>query len=82
MHRPLLAGPITKTGSKHLRIHDTTHVLKYTGTCSTNRVTGRTYTRTSIQGRRTSGRNSRTKIKFAVKRAMDNGTSMRETDTS
>ena len=82
MHRPLLAGPITKTSSEHLRIYNNTHMLKYTRTYSTNWVTDRTYTRTSIQGRRTSGTNSRTKITFAVKRVMDNGTSMRVTANS
>jgi len=66
MHRPLLAGPITKTGSEHLRIYNNKHTLKHTRTCSTNRVTDRTYTRTSIQERRTSGTNTRTKITFTV----------------
>jgi hypothetical protein len=45
-------------------------------------VTDRTYTRTSIQERRKSGRNNRAKITFVVKRGMDNGTSMRVTATS
>ena len=59
-------------------------MLKYTRICSTNRLTDRTYeyTRTSTQERGTSGTNSRTKITFAVKRAIDNGTSVRETATS
>jgi len=82
MHRPLLAGPITKTGIEHLRMYNNTHMLKYTRTCSTNRVTDRTYTRTSIQERRKSGTNSRTQITFAVNRTTDNATSMRETATS
>jgi hypothetical protein len=48
MHRPQLAGHIKKTGREHLRIYNNTHVLKYTRTCRTKRVTDRTYTRTSI----------------------------------
>jgi len=78
MHRPLIAGHIKKTGREHLRIYSNTHVLKYTRTCRTNRLTDRTYTRTSIQEMRTNDMNSRTKITFAEKRAVDIGTNMRK----